>query len=190
MTGSKFASLAVLVCVLAGCTSVPGQTAATPDAAPAAEAAGPPPDPRVQEAQELAQLPPVTPRGIDHSGRKQAGRASYYAKDFANRKMANGDRFNPNSNVVASKSLPLGTTAKVTNLRNGATATVRVEDRGPYVDGRIVDVTPRIAEQLGMKKVGVIPVVVAPIVVPQPDGGAKLGAGAAEISADEVAEAR
>jgi rare lipoprotein A len=53
-----------------------------------------------------------------------------------------------------------------------------------------VDVTPRIAEQLGMKKVGVIPVVVAPIVVPQPDGGAKLGAGAAEISADEVAEAR
>jgi rare lipoprotein A len=190
MTGLKRAGQAALLCILtlAGCTSVPGPTAATHDAAAATEAA-PPPDPRVQEAHELAQLPPIKPHGMDHSGRKQTGRASYYAQHFANRKMANGDRFNPNSNVVASKSLPLGTTAKVTNLRNGATATVRVEDRGPFVDGRIVDVTPKVADQLGMKKVGVVPVVVAPIVVPQPDGGAKLGAGAAEASLDEVAEA-
>ena len=85
----------------------------------------------VQDAEELAQLPPVDPHHIDHSGRKQQGRASYYASRFANRKMANGNRFNPNSDVAASKTLPLGTIAKVTNLSNGKTATVKVEDRGP-----------------------------------------------------------
>lgn len=183
-----FVGLAALLCASAGCTATPGPTAAAPDPATATENV-PRPDPRVQEAAELAQLPPVTPHGIDHSGRKQTGRASYYAQHFTDRKMASGDRFNPNSNVAASKSLPLGTTAKVTNLHNGRTATVRVEDRGPFVDGRIVDVTPKVAEQLGMRKAGVIPVVVAPIAVPQPDGGLKLGAGAAEASAEEVASA-
>jgi hypothetical protein len=62
-------------------------------------------------------------------------------------------------------------------------------DNGPYIDGRIVDITPKVAEQLGMQKAGVIPVIIAPIVVPQPDGGAKLGAGAMEATPDEVAEA-
>jgi rare lipoprotein A len=73
----------------------------------------------------------------------------------------------------------------VTNLSNGKTATVKVEDRGPYVDGRVVDLTPKVAEQLDMKKVGVSPVVVAPIAVPQPNGDVKLGAGAAEVSPEE-----
>jgi rare lipoprotein A len=70
------------------------------------------------------------------------------------------------------------------------TATIRVEDRGPYIDGRIVDVTPKVAEQLGMRKTGVTPVIIAPIVVPQPDGGAKFGAGATEVKPEEVAAAR
>jgi rare lipoprotein A len=71
-----------------------------------------------------------------------------------------------NSNVAASKNLPLGTIAKVTNLRTGMTATIRVEN----IDGRIFDVTPNVAEQLGMRKAGVTPVIIPPIVVPQPDG--------------------
>ena len=93
------------------------------------------------------------------------------------------------SNVAASKTLPLGTTAKVTNLSNGKSATVKVEDRGPYVDGRVVDLTPKVADELDMKKVGVTPVVVAPIAVPQPDGAIKLGAGAAEADPKEVDKA-
>ena len=100
---------------------------------------------------------------MDHSGRKQKGRASYYADRFANRKMANGNRFNPNSDTAASKTLPLGTTAKVTNVQNGKSATVKVEDRGPYVDGRVVDLTPKVADELDMRKQGVAPVIVAPI---------------------------
>jgi len=140
-----------------------------------------------EEAQKLNQLPPVAPRGaIDHSGRKQKGRASYYAKHFTNHKMANGKKFSPNSDVAASKTLPLGTTAKITNTENGKSALVSVQDRGPHVRGRLVDVTPTVADRLGMKKDGVSPVVVAPVAVPQPDGAVKLGAGAADASPQEI----
>ena len=143
-----------------------------------------------QEAENLAQLPPLPPKGkIDHTGRKQKGRASYYARQFANRKMADGNRFNPNSDVAASTTLPLGTTAKVTNLSNGRMAKVKIEDRGPYRAGRMIDAAPKVADQLDMKRAGVVPVMVAPIAVPQPDGTVNLGAGAAEVSAEEVAEA-
>ena len=144
-----------------------------------------------QEARRLAQLPPVAASGrqLDHSGRKQKGRVSYYAHRFVNRKMADGRRFDPNTAIAASKTLPLGTTAKVTNLENGRSATVTVEDRGPWGRGRVVDVTPAVADQLDIRKDGVAQVVVAPIVVPQPHGGVKLGAGAADASPQEIAKA-
>ena len=164
-------------------------------AASATLAAIPPPDSPAarQEAEKLDRLPPVTPHGrarIDRSGRKETGRASFYARGFAHRKMADGRRLNPNANVVASNTLPLGTTAAVTNLRNGRTATVKVEDRGPFVDGRVMDLSPKVASELDIsKQEGVAPVVVKPIAVPLPDGAVKLGAGAAEASAQEVAQA-
>lgn len=79
----------------------------------------------------------------------------------------------PNSNAAASKTLPLGTKAEVTNLETGKSEVVEIRDRGPYVDGRIVDVTPKTAEKLEMKKDGVAPVEVKPIEVPQADGGTK-----------------
>lgn len=145
-----------------------------------------------QEAERLNKLPPVAaaPAGhIDHSGRTEKGRASYYAHRFANRKMADGRPMNPNSNVAASKTLPLGSVAKVTNLENGKTATVKVEDRGPYVNGRVVDLAPQVADQLDIKHKGVAPVEVKPITLPQPDGQVKLGSGAAEASPQEVKEA-
>jgi rare lipoprotein A len=146
-----------------------------------------------EEAEKLANLPPVAQKGshLDPSGRKQAGRVSYYAQHFNNRKMANGNRFNPNGDTAASKTLPLGTTAKVTNVQNGKSATVKIEDRRPFVDGRVVDVTPKVADQLDIRKQGVSKVIVAPIAVPQADGGVKLGAGAAaaEASPEEVEKA-
>jgi len=131
----------------------------------------------------------VTPHGhatIDHSGRKQAGRASFYADRFADKKMADGHRMSPDTIAAASKTLPLGTVAEVTNLENGRSARVQVEDRGPFIDGRVVDVTPKVAHQLGMMRRGVAPVVVKPIAVPQPDGAVKLGAGAAGLSPQEM----
>lgn len=153
----------------------------------------PPDSPQAkEEAQKLAEMPPVAPHGkvaVDHSGRKQKGRASYYAQHFAHKKMADGKPMNPHDNVAASKSLPLGTTAKVTNLDTGKSETVKVEDRGPYVDGRVVDVSPKVAKDLDLEKKGTAPVEVKPIAVPQPDGGVKLGAGAAEASPQEVQSA-
>jgi rare lipoprotein A len=144
-----------------------------------------------QEALALDSMPAVVPKGrqLDHSGRKQKGRASYYGHHFANRKLAGGGRFDPDSNVAASKTLPLGTTAKVTNLANGKSATVIVGDRGPFIDGRVVDVTPKVAGELEIRQSGVAPVVVAPIAVPQADGTVKLGAGAARATPQEVARA-
>jgi rare lipoprotein A len=142
-----------------------------------------------QEAKTLHRLPPIAPHGrgaIDHSGRMEKGRASYYARSFAYRRMADGRRLNPNANVVASKTLPLGTTAVVTNLRNGRTATVTVQDRGPFVDGRVVDLSPGVARKLDIGKRGLAPVVVKPIAVPQPNGAVKLGAGAADATPQEV----
>jgi rare lipoprotein A len=66
---------------------------------------------------------------------------------------------------------------------------VKVEDRGPFIDGRVVDVTPKVATELGMTKRGVVPVVVKPITVPQPDGDVKLGAGAAGMAPAKIKEA-
>jgi rare lipoprotein A len=137
------------------------------------------------EARRLAAEPPVGPPPghqlrIDHSGRRQQGKVSFYAHKFDGRKMADGQKFDPNAHVAASKALPLGTQAKVTNLATGKSTEVTVEDHGPFVDGRVMDVSPRVAHEIGLDShTGVAPAIVAPVTVPQPDGQVKLGAGAA-----------
>ena len=157
-----------------------------------AAAPAPEPDAARHEAEHLDSLPPVPPAGpghIDRSGRTEKGRGSFYARSFTDKKMADGHRMNPNSNIAASKTLPLGSVAKVKNLDNGKTATVKIEDRGPYVDGRVVDLAPKVADDLDMKTKGVAPVEVKPITVPEPDGGVKLGSGAADASQREINDA-
>jgi rare lipoprotein A len=103
--------------------------------------------------------------------------------------MADGNHLNPQANVAASKTLPLGTTATITNLQNGGSLTVRVEDRGPFAAGRVMDVTPKVAQELEMMKRGVALVEVKPIVVPQPNGEVRLGAGAAALTTQQVRQA-
>jgi rare lipoprotein A len=113
---------------------------------------------------------PVAGAEAGQTPRVQRGEASYYGPKFHGRKMANGKRFHPDSNSAAHKHLPLGTVARVTNLKNGRSAIVVVEDRGPFVRGRIIDVSPRVARQLDMKREGVVPVTVTPLSVPGQDG--------------------
>lgn len=126
----------------------------------------------------------TTPRPLDRSGKKRVGNASFYAKQFHGRKMADGNRMDPQDDNAASKTLPLGTKAKVTNLETGQSAEVTIQDRGPYVPGRIVDLSPSTAREIGITpKVGVAPVEVAPITVPLPDGRVKQGDGAHEAYA-------
>jgi rare lipoprotein A len=157
-------------------------TASTPmdEAPPPPEAATPPKTARSKSPKRISLLAKLN---IDHSGSKRFGKASFYARMFAGRKMADGNRMRPTGNNAASLTLPLGTTAQVTNLETGKTAVVTIQDRGPYVEGRIVDLSPATAKQIGLDhNKGVTAVEVAPITVPQPDGHIKLGDGALEAN--------
>jgi len=92
---------------------------------------------------------------------------------------ADGTLMDPNADNAASKTLPLGTTAKVTNVETGQSAQVTIQDRGPYVKGRIIDLSPATALEIGLSRHdGIATLVVAPIEVPLPDGGVKQGAAA------------
>ncbi len=114
---------------------------------------------------------------LDRSGKPRTGEASYYGKKFHGKTMADGTPMNPEANIAASRTLPLGTKARVTNLENGKSEVVEIRDRGPYVDGRIVDVSPKVADKLDMKEDGVAPVVVKPIEVSPPKGSAGASSG-------------
>jgi rare lipoprotein A len=149
--------------------------AATPDGAAPQDSA----TPARHSPQRLAVI--AKPQ-LDRSGSRRIGKASFYARMFAGRKMANGNRMDPQDSNAASRTLPLGTTAKVTNLKTGKSAVVKIEDRGPYVEGRIVDLSPATAREIGITpREGVTKVEVAPITVPLADGSVKLGAAADEI---------
>jgi rare lipoprotein A len=102
-------------------------------------------------------------RSDEASGPVIAGKASYYARYFAGRRMANGQPFDPNSNSAAHRTLPFGTVLHVTNPANGRTAIVVVRDRGPFARGRVLDLSPRVAGDLGMKGVGVAHVIARPV---------------------------
>jgi rare lipoprotein A len=91
---------------------------------------------------------------------QERGDASYYANKFQGRKTADGERFNQNKLTAASKTLPLGVKAKVTNEENGRTVEVEINDRGPYVDGRVIDLSKKAAKKLDIEKQGVAPVTV------------------------------
>jgi rare lipoprotein A len=96
--------------------------------------------------------------------------------------MANGKKMDPQGDNAASRTLPIGTTARVTNLETGSSAVVSIEDRGPYAKGRIVDLSPSTARQIGITRhTGVAEVKVVPILVPQPDGSIKPGAAAPQV---------
>lgn len=88
----------------------------------------------------------------------QKGTASFYDEKFEGKPTASGEPFRPDALTAASPDLPLGTKATVTNEKTGKSVDVHINDRGPYVDGRIIDLSKRAAEHLDMKKDGVAPV--------------------------------
>ncbi len=85
----------------------------------------------------------------------QTGRASYYADKFVGRKTANGEIFRQRKRTAAHQTLPFGTKVKVKNLSNGRTVKVRINDRGPFAAGRIIDLSKKAARKLGMVQKGV-----------------------------------
>ena len=94
---------------------------------------------------------------IKFSGRVQHGKASYY---WTPQRIAcsRSRRYNPNLMVAAHKTLKCGTMVRVTNKRNGLSVVVKIDDRGPYIRGRIVDLSVAAAKKIRMRRAGVVPV--------------------------------
>jgi len=159
----KLLLAAASICSLLACGIAPAQAA----------------DGAAQSQSSLKRIE-ATPKKLDYSGMKRVGKASFYANSFAGKKMADGTPMDPHDDNAASRTLPLGTTAKVTNLETGKSAVVTIQDRGPYVAGRIIDLSPSTAREIGLTRTeGLADVKVEPIVVPMPDGSVKAGAAAA-----------
>lgn len=90
---------------------------------------------------------------ITASAADQCGKASWYALTS---RTASGEMMNPAKMTAAHKTLPFGTKVKVTNRQNGRSVVVRINDRGPFVGGRIIDVSKEAARRLGMVRSGVV----------------------------------
>jgi rare lipoprotein A len=139
----------LLIAVVLGACS--GGTEATPSAA------------STPAPVEVAKAPDQRPPGGD----AKVGNASIYSNSLQGKPMADGKPYDPAAPVAASKTLPLGTVAKVTNLENGKSTEVKVEDRGPMVKGRVVDLAPAAASKLGLtQKKGIARVEVKPVAPP------------------------
>lgn len=82
------------------------------------------------------------------------GIASYYGKEFHGRKTANGEIFDMNALTAAHRTLPFGTIVKVTNLANNKEVTVRINDRGPFIKGRIIDLSYGAAAEIDLLSIG------------------------------------
>jgi rare lipoprotein A len=135
-------ALAVMACVAAACAQLPP---APPVAPPPAPAHAPAPAP------EAAPPAPETTTAF-----RQRGRISMYGAAHAGKRTASGDTFDPEQLTMAHRSLPFGTHVRVTNLENHRSVEVVVNDRGPFVAGRIADVSRRAGRELGMTADGVV----------------------------------
>ena len=93
-----------------------------------------------------------------YRGYSQKGLASWYGPGFHGNLTANGEIFNQNDLTAAHPNLPFGTRVRVTNLNNNLSVVVRINDRGPYIGGRIVDLSAAAAQMVRMRQSGVVPV--------------------------------
>jgi peptidoglycan lytic transglycosylase len=132
--------------VLAACAETPVQTGPTPS----------PPSPPEPATTPPAQAP-LAPAEPDPGPRvTERGRVSLYGTEFAGRTTASGERFDPNALTMAHRTLPFGTIVRVTNVENQRSVQVKVNDRGPFVAGRIADLSLGAARKLGMVPDGVV----------------------------------
>jgi rare lipoprotein A len=147
-----------------------------PTAQQTAPAPGVPPQPQAPspsqsaESQQPARIPitPVPPGGVNTEDleyvrthkpiESEEGLATWYTAPYKGRKAANGQVFSDRALTLAHRTLPMGSLVTVTNIKTGQSAAMRVTDRGPFVDGRIVDLTIASAKATGVYRVGTAPV--------------------------------
>ena len=123
-----------------------------------------PSKPRSSEAIHRATLRPYTVHGktyyptVVRVGWKQRGTASWYGPNFQGGTTSNGEIYDMYAMTAAHKTLPMNTMVRVTNLRNGRSVVVRINDRGPFVKGRIIDLSYAAGRKIGIDRTGTAPV--------------------------------
>jgi rare lipoprotein A len=99
------------------------------------------------------------PQAVPLSSRELEGLATYYAEPYHGRKTASGEIFDTYKDMTAAhRTLPFNTLVRVTNKTNGREVDVRINDRGPFVDGRVIDLSVRAAREIDLVRAGVVPV--------------------------------
>ncbi|RQS73430.1 septal ring lytic transglycosylase RlpA family protein [Burkholderia sp. Bp8963] len=168
---SRFGTLAVFL-ALTGCAVPPSQTTSSANQKNAVKTTGaanadnnksqmnfdsalasmPAADSKDAKSTSLADAQPID--GADVSDFRQNGRASWYGRGFHGRRTANGERFNMNALTAAHRTLPLSSYIRVTNPSNGKWVVVKVNDRGPYKRGRVLDLSYAAAKIIGLVHAG------------------------------------
>lgn len=116
------------------------------------------PSPAAQDTLEDLPIPAldaVPNSGSEMLRKGQVGFASYYGREFQGRRTASGHAFDPEAMTAAHRHLPLGTQVRITNLANGRSYDATINDRGPFVHGRVIDVSRGLAERLGFLRAGI-----------------------------------
>ncbi|WP_408322197.1 septal ring lytic transglycosylase RlpA family protein [Paraburkholderia nemoris] len=152
--------------VLAGCATPPGASSTSDSGAPLstknaqAGSFGPqafgsaPASGATAKGSSLADAQPLTDDNSSVSDFHQIGRASWYGRGFHGRRTANGERFDMHALTAAHRTLPLGSYVRVTNPATSRSVVVRINDRGPYARGRIIDLSMAAAAALDMRHAG------------------------------------
>ena len=126
---TSWSAALLLVAVLAGCTSQPPRTPTSQQ----------PQKPQTSTSEQLG-----------------SGKASYYGRQHHNKLTASGERFDQSSLTAAHRTLPFGSKVRVTNTRTGKSVIVRINDRGPFVRSRVIDLSKAAFERIGSTRSGVI----------------------------------
>lgn len=111
-----------------------------------------------QSSNEVNETKKTLKANSKHLLANRQGKASWYGRRFQGRPTASGERFNQHEMTAAHRSLPFGSRVRVINLNNGQSTVVRINDRGPYARGRIIDLSRAAAEAIGMQHSGTAPV--------------------------------
>lgn len=162
-----FAALALSACA--------AQQSPAPDAAPQPEPAPHASASPAAPAEQHAAAAPAAKKAARQSAAKKAdktektakfsqtGKASWYGPGFHGKKTANGERFDMNTLTAAHRTLPISSRVRVTNLANGKSVVVRINDRGPYHGNRVMDLSKAAAQELGFIRTGTAQVKIEPL---------------------------
>ena len=152
--------VALAVASLCGCVPHPIYRSSTKSAEVSSGRQGEPSRSQSNAGKAQPSSRPVDPLTISTRNAYQVGVASYYGEKFHGRKTANGDTFNMYKLTAAHRVLPLGTKVKVTHMSNGRSVLVKVNDRGPFIEGRILDLSFAAALELEMVTSGTAEVMI------------------------------